>query len=157
MLSSVLLFFSFNASEIMFILFVALLLFGGDKFPGIARSLGKGIREFKDMSDGVKREIHQQINNYDAEPRREPEAYVAPVTPVEPVHELVTGEQPLTAHQAVLEDIAAHTTQHEPVSAYPATTEPQVAAAPKAPVEPAEPPKKIDLSKPPNTISHQSY
>ena len=65
MLSSIFLFFSFSASEIMFILFVALILFGGDKFPEIARGLGKGIREFKDMSDGVKREIHSQINNYD--------------------------------------------------------------------------------------------
>jgi sec-independent protein translocase protein TatA len=155
MLSSVYLFFSFNASEIMFILFVALILFGGDKFPEIARGLGKGIREFKDMSDGVKREIHEQINSYDAEPRREVETnVVAPAEAVhEPVHEPVIGEQPLTAHQAVLEDIAAHTPPVEPVSAYPATTEPEKTANVVTP----DAPKKIDLSKPPNTISHQSY
>jgi sec-independent protein translocase protein TatA len=70
MLSSVLLFFEFSAPEIMLILFVTLLLFGGDKLPGLAKGLGKGIREFKDASEGVKREINNQIENYDK--KREP-------------------------------------------------------------------------------------
>jgi len=65
MLSSVLCFFEFSAPEIMLILFVTLLLFGGDKLPGLAKGLGKGIREFKDASEGVKREINNQINEYD--------------------------------------------------------------------------------------------
>lgn len=43
-------------------MFVVLLLFGGKKLPELARGLGKGIREFKDASDGVKREIHRNIN-----------------------------------------------------------------------------------------------
>ncbi|MFD2148161.1 Sec-independent protein translocase subunit TatA/TatB [Mucilaginibacter antarcticus] len=66
MLSSVLCFFEFSAPEIMLILFVTLLLFGGDKLPGLAKGLGKGIREFKDASDGVKREINNQIDNYES-------------------------------------------------------------------------------------------
>ncbi|HUH32744.1 MAG TPA: twin-arginine translocase TatA/TatE family subunit [Daejeonella sp.] len=49
--------------EILMILFVVLLLFGGKKLPELARGLGKGIREFKDASDGVKREIHNNINS----------------------------------------------------------------------------------------------
>ena len=40
-----------------------LLLFGGKKLPELARGLGKGIREFKDASDGVKRDIHRNINS----------------------------------------------------------------------------------------------
>ena len=40
-----------------------LLLFGGKKLPELARGLGKGIREFKEASDGVKREIHRNINS----------------------------------------------------------------------------------------------
>ena len=44
------------------ILFAVLLLFGGKKLPELARGLGKGIREFKDASDDVKREIHRNIN-----------------------------------------------------------------------------------------------
>ncbi|MEJ6982517.1 twin-arginine translocase TatA/TatE family subunit [Pedobacter sp. P351] len=49
--------------EIMLIMLAILLLFGGKKLPELARGLGKGIREFKDASDGVKREIHRNINS----------------------------------------------------------------------------------------------
>jgi len=65
MLSSVLLFLNIGTSEMVLILFVALMLFGGDKLPGLARGLGKGIRDFKDASEGVKREIANQIENYE--------------------------------------------------------------------------------------------
>lgn len=65
MLSSVLLFLNIGTPELMLILFAALLLFGGNKLPELARGLGKGIREFKDASEDVKREIHNQINNFD--------------------------------------------------------------------------------------------
>jgi sec-independent protein translocase protein TatA len=65
MYSSVLGFLNIGSSEMVLIVFVALLLFGGEKLPEIARGLGKGIRDFKDASDGVKREINNQINNYE--------------------------------------------------------------------------------------------
>jgi len=71
MFSSVFLFFEFTAPEIMLILFVTLLLFGGDKLPGLARGLGKGIREFKDASEGVKREINNQIDSYESKKKEE--------------------------------------------------------------------------------------
>ncbi|HEY8781525.1 MAG TPA: twin-arginine translocase TatA/TatE family subunit [Mucilaginibacter sp.] len=47
------------------IVFVALMLFGGEKLPEIARGLGKGIRDFKDASEGIKREINEHINSLD--------------------------------------------------------------------------------------------
>jgi sec-independent protein translocase protein TatA len=72
MFSSVFLFFEFSAPEIMLILFVTLLLFGGDKLPGLAKGLGKGIRDFKDASEGVKREINNQIDNYESKKKDEP-------------------------------------------------------------------------------------
>ena len=53
------------SSDMIIIVFVALLLFGGEKLPEIARGLGKGIRDFKDASEGIKREINDQINNYE--------------------------------------------------------------------------------------------
>lgn len=53
------------SSDMIIIVFVALLLFGGEKLPEIARGIGKGIREFKDATDGVKREINNQINSYE--------------------------------------------------------------------------------------------
>lgn len=58
-------FLNMGGSEIMLILAVVLLLFGGKKLPELARGLGKGIRDFKDASEGVKREIHRNINSVD--------------------------------------------------------------------------------------------
>src|SRR6476661_6011565 len=63
MISSVLLFLNIGTPELMLIMFVVLLMFGGNKLPELARGLGKGIREFKDASEGVKREIHRNINS----------------------------------------------------------------------------------------------
>ena len=67
------------SSDMLIIIFVALLLFGGEKLPEIARGLGKGIRDFKDASEGVKREINEQINNFDkkAEDKKTEEAIAA--------------------------------------------------------------------------------
>jgi sec-independent protein translocase protein TatA len=58
-------FLNMGGGEIMLILAVVLLLFGGKKLPELARGLGKGIRDFKDASEGVKREIHRNINAVD--------------------------------------------------------------------------------------------
>ena len=55
--------FNMGGGEIMLILAVVLLLFGGKKLPELARGLGKGLRDFKDASEGVKREIHRNINS----------------------------------------------------------------------------------------------
>ncbi|MDR6942856.1 Sec-independent protein translocase subunit TatA/TatB [Mucilaginibacter pocheonensis] len=65
MLSSVFLFLNIGTGEMVLILFAALMLFGGEKLPDLARGLGKGIRDFKDASEDVKREINNQINNYE--------------------------------------------------------------------------------------------
>jgi len=62
--SFVLLFFgNLFSSDMIIIVFVALILFGGEKLPEIARGLGKGIRDFKDASEGIKREINEHINS----------------------------------------------------------------------------------------------
>jgi len=66
MFSSVFLFFDIGGGEIMLIMLVILLLFGGEKLPQLARGLGKGIRDFKDASEGVKREITNQIDSFEA-------------------------------------------------------------------------------------------
>jgi len=59
---SILLFLNIGGPEMILIFVVILLLFGGKKLPELARGLGKGLREFKDASDGIKREIHNNIN-----------------------------------------------------------------------------------------------
>lgn len=48
---------SLGWNEILLILLVVLLLFGGRKIPELMRGLGKGIREFNEAKDNVRREI----------------------------------------------------------------------------------------------------
>ncbi len=60
-------FLNMGGGEIAIIMVAILLLFGGKKLPELARGLGKGIREFKDASEGVKREIHRNINSIDVD------------------------------------------------------------------------------------------
>jgi len=65
--STILEFLNMGGGEIALIMVAVLLLFGGKKLPELARGLGKGIREFKDASEGVKREIHRNINSVTTE------------------------------------------------------------------------------------------
>jgi sec-independent protein translocase protein TatA len=58
---------SLGGWEILLILFVVLLLFGAKKIPELARGLGKGIREFKDATQGIKDELEKSVNE---EPKR---------------------------------------------------------------------------------------
>lgn len=44
-------------TEIILIFLAILLLFGAKRIPEIARGLGKGIREFKDATNDIKREL----------------------------------------------------------------------------------------------------
>ena len=67
MITGLFLFLNIGTSEMMLILFVALFLFGGKKLPELARGLGRGIREFKDASESIKRDISDQINNFEEE------------------------------------------------------------------------------------------
>lgn len=51
--------------ELLVIGLVVLVLFGGRKIPEFMRGLGKGIREFNDAKDNVKREIEEGIKEKD--------------------------------------------------------------------------------------------
>lgn len=46
-----------SGGEIAFILFIAIMVFGADKLPEIARGLGKGMRTLKDATNDIKHEI----------------------------------------------------------------------------------------------------
>jgi len=66
-MESIILFLNFlGTSEFILIAFVFLLLFGPDKIPGVARTLGKGIRKIKDASDDIKKEIHASSQDVDS-------------------------------------------------------------------------------------------
>ena len=46
-----------SGTEIAFILFIVVMVFGADKIPDIARGLGKGMRTLKDATNDIKHEI----------------------------------------------------------------------------------------------------
>lgn len=50
-------------NEIIIILIIVLLMFGGKKIPELMRGLGRGIREFKDAKDNVKKEIEDSTKD----------------------------------------------------------------------------------------------
>ena len=52
-----------GGSEWILIVLAVLILFGGRKIPEFMRGLGRGIREFKDAKDNVKKEIEAGIND----------------------------------------------------------------------------------------------
>lgn len=53
-------------TEILLIAFVVLLLFGGKKIPELMRGLGRGVREFKDAKDNVRKELEESIAEKDS-------------------------------------------------------------------------------------------
>jgi sec-independent protein translocase protein TatA len=53
----------FSGPHIILIALVVLLLFGGKKIPELMRGLGRGIREFKDAKDNVKKEIEDHMQD----------------------------------------------------------------------------------------------
>ncbi|WP_375235698.1 twin-arginine translocase TatA/TatE family subunit [Winogradskyella sp.] len=56
MLSQLILLF-IGGTEIIFILFIVVMVFGADKIPEIARGLGKGMRTLKDATNDIKHEV----------------------------------------------------------------------------------------------------
>ena len=54
--------------ELLIIGVVILVMFGGRKIPEFMRGLGKGIREFNDAKNNVKKEIEEGIKEKDEKP-----------------------------------------------------------------------------------------
>ncbi len=46
-----------SGTEIAFVLFIVVMVFGADKIPDIARGLGKGMRTLKNATNDIKHEI----------------------------------------------------------------------------------------------------
>jgi len=60
--------FGIGGGELIFIIFIALMLFGSDKIPVIARNLGKGMAQLKNATNEIKSEINKsaEANGVDA-------------------------------------------------------------------------------------------
>lgn len=54
---------SISGGEILIILLIVLMVFGADSIPSLARNLGRGIRQIKDATQEIQRDITSSANN----------------------------------------------------------------------------------------------
>lgn len=67
----VLLFFDMGSGEILLIILAIFLIFGPDKIPGLARSVGKFINEIKHATDDIKKEINLEADRQERQQKLE--------------------------------------------------------------------------------------
>ncbi len=72
--------------ELLIVLFLALLIFGGKKLPEVARSMGQAMRAFKDEAHKLKSEVELEAE------KEEPKEAVSAAGPGEP-QKASAGEQ----------------------------------------------------------------
>lgn len=58
--------------EILLIAVVVLVLFGGRKIPEFMKGLGRGVREFNDAKNNVRKELEEGLNEKDNQPPTSP-------------------------------------------------------------------------------------
>lgn len=60
--------FGIGGGELVFIMFIVLMLFGSDKVPEMARTMGKAMAQLKNATNDIKSEIHKgaEANGLDA-------------------------------------------------------------------------------------------
>jgi TatA/E family protein of Tat protein translocase len=75
---------SLGPAEILVILVVALLVFGPEKMPDIARQVGKGMREFKRVQQHLKSELRDVVSEFDVPSSGTPPVEVDPVPMLPP-------------------------------------------------------------------------
>ena len=57
---------SLGPAEILVVLVIALLVFGPNKMPEIARQVGKGFREFRRVQQHLKSELRDVVSEFDS-------------------------------------------------------------------------------------------
>ena len=77
-------------TEMIFLFFLALLIFGPKKLPEIGRQVGRALNEFKRASDEFKSQIQSEINKIDVEEHKQ--TILAPLS--EPIGSIASGSLP---------------------------------------------------------------
>ena len=70
MITSIFNFLNLGTGEIIIIVFVILLLFGGKKIPEIMKGIGKGVRSFKKGMNEIEDEINKPIEEKKEEEKK---------------------------------------------------------------------------------------
>jgi sec-independent protein translocase protein TatA len=56
--------FGIGGGELIFIIFIALMLFGSEKIPDVARTMGKAMAQFKNATNEIKSEIQKGVESH---------------------------------------------------------------------------------------------
>jgi|SRR6185369_7950800 len=115
--------FGLGVPEMIFILLLALLIFGPKKLPEIGRTLGKGMSEFRKASNELTRSINAELS-LDEDP-----------TPAQPMRRT----SPLESQARSASPLIAAVPAPAPVHEEPAPVEPVQSAETETPPPPIEP------------------
>jgi TatA/E family protein of Tat protein translocase len=125
---------SLSSTELLFILVIALIFFGPRKLPQLARSMGKGLAEFRKASDDFKRTWEREVAMEAAKLELDTENSILPAGETQPFTELMPEPLVQTADPEL---VVARGSEPEPLTQ---TAEPLTAAEPlSAAAEPAAP------------------
>ncbi|HTU77329.1 MAG TPA: twin-arginine translocase TatA/TatE family subunit [Solirubrobacteraceae bacterium] len=123
-----------NPLHIAFLLIVLLLVFGAKRLPEIGRSIGTGMREFKDSISGISSSETTPVLMHPQQPQvpAQPLAAQAPVMQQAPAQQAPVQQPPAQQPPAQPPPV-----QQQPVTV-PAPAQPAASAPAEAPVEPAQ-------------------
>jgi sec-independent protein translocase protein TatA len=127
---------SLGPAEILVVLVIALLVFGPNKMPEIARQVGKGMREFKRVQQHLKSELRDVVSEFDA-PSTTSTVDVDPVPMLPPKDdEVVVAPDPAPTAAPPATDAPAAV---DPPAATPPASDSTAEPAASEPAGPAEP------------------
>ena len=123
---------SLGPAEILVILVIALLVFGPNKMPDIAKQVGKGFREFRRVQQHLKSELRDVVSEFDSPSSATVEQQAVPMLP--PKDDSVVAEAPAVEATPAP---AAEAPVTPAAPAAPAASAPLPSPEPDAPSEPA--------------------
>lgn len=80
-----------SGPEIILVLFVAVMVFGTDKLPEIARGLGKAMRQLKDATNDIKAEVTKGVEGSEEVKKHTAQDVVKQIKEVKEDFEEITG------------------------------------------------------------------
>lgn len=94
--------FGMSGTEMIIILVLALLLFGPDRLPQMAKMLGKGMREFQKATGDIRSTVESEFNKLaELEPDKKPEPSMK-VVELKPPEGTVAAHEPRIAPPALV-------------------------------------------------------